>query len=299
MWRGACAVIAFAILSARADPPPQGAPSEHAPVDTVIIETRRRQELEQEVNRYVGSVAVHPRGEALARWDQPVCPLVAGLPRTEGEFMLARLSQIARQAGAPLGSETCTANLFVVLADDPEDLLKRWWARNRRLFMTRNGLGGINAFIGSPRPVRVWYNSDFLSAEGLPAMPGTMVGMLGTSADTSTLPMNQVHSASRLRHAAVPGLSSVIVVVDNKRLAGLNFGQLADYVAMLSLAQVRLDADTGTTPTILSLFRGAENRPTALSPWDEAFLASLYHTQQASVTQLSSMEHTMLDSVAR
>jgi hypothetical protein len=278
---------------------PAGA-GEQAKLDTVTVEARRRKELEREVDHFVDSVTGHPRGEALARWDEPVCPLVAGLPRQQGEFVLARLSQIARQAGVPLGGEKCTANLFVVLTGEPEVLLRKWWARDRRLFMTRNGVGAIHTFLDTPRPVRAWYNAGLLSAEGLPASSGvTMGGLISPALGTSNVPTTTVHSASRLRYGAVPGLSSVIVVVDTRRLDGLNFGQLADYVGMIGLAQVRMDADLGSTPTILSLFRAAAARPASLSAWDEAFLASLYGSEQGSVMQLSSMEHAMLESIAR
>ncbi|MBS0579735.1 MAG: hypothetical protein JSR36_10805 [Proteobacteria bacterium] len=285
---------------ARAQGPPPNAQGAQPNLDTVTVEARRRKELEHEVDHYVDSLTGHPRGEALARWDEPICPLVAGLPRQEGEFVLARLSQIASKAGAPLAGEKCDANLFVVLSNEPEVLLRKWWARDRRLFATHNGVGAIRTFLDTPRPVRVWYNAGVLSAEGLPASSGvTLGGLVSPTLGTSNIPTTTVHSASRLRYGAVPGLSSVIVVVDTRRLEGLNFGQLADYVGLIGLAQVRLDADPGSAPTILRLFRAAADRPAALSPWDEAFLASLYRSEQGSVMQLSGMEHAMLDSIAR
>lgn len=47
----------------------------------------------------------------------------------------------------------------------------------------------------------------------------------------------------------------MIIVVDSNRMQGVNAGQLADYVAMVGLAEIRVDADTGPVPTILQLFR--------------------------------------------
>jgi len=47
-----------------------------------------------------------------------MCPLVAGLSREAGEFVLTRLSQIAMSAHAPLGSATCKPNLFVLVANE-------------------------------------------------------------------------------------------------------------------------------------------------------------------------------------
>ena len=39
--------------------------------------------------------------------------------------MLARLSQVATEAKAPLAGERCTANFFIVVTPQPELLLKK------------------------------------------------------------------------------------------------------------------------------------------------------------------------------
>lgn len=298
---GILGLLACAALAQADQPPatPAQTSTEHGALDTVTVEARRRKALEHEVDHFVNSVTGHPSGESAPRWNEKICPLVAGLPQAEGEFVLARLSQIARQVRAPLAGEQCEVNFYVVLTHEPDVLLKKWYARDKRLFTTRNGRGAINSFLGSARPVRVWYNSDLLSEGGVLDSPNAgTAGLIGTGIDRANVPTNTVHSASRLRFGAVLSLSSVIVVVDANRLEGLNFGQLADYVAMIGLAQVRLDADLGATPTILTLFRSVDNRPAALSTWDEAFLSSLYRTEQSNVTQLSNMQRSMLDSIA-
>ena len=293
-------LLMLATTLGRADPPPatQGAVP-RPEIDTVTVEARRRKELEREVEHFVLSVTGHPRGESVPRWDTPVCPLVAGLPRNKGEFILVRLSQIAREVHAPLAGEQCAVNFYVVVSAEPGVLLKKWYARDPRMFSTRNGRGAVNSFLGSRHPVRVWYNSDILSEGGMADSPNaTTAGLVGTGLDTANLPVNAVPSGTRLRHGAVWGLSSVIIVLDANRLEGLTFGELADYVAMIGLAQVQLDAQPGAAPTILTLFDSPDTRPAALSRWDEAFLSSLYQTDQKNVTQLSEMEHHMLDSIA-
>jgi hypothetical protein len=118
------------------------ASSGKAPLDTVTVEAQReRKELEREVNEFVFAVAVRSVHDSLSRWNTPVCPLVAGLPKEQGEFVLARLSQIATAAKAPLAGEHCTANFYVIVTSQPELLLKKWQARDRRMFDTRNGMG--------------------------------------------------------------------------------------------------------------------------------------------------------------
>jgi hypothetical protein len=273
-------------------------------VDTVTVEGRReRKEVEREVNQFVFAVTVHSLNDALSRWNTPICPLVAGVPKEEGEFVLARLSQIVTSAKAPLAGEHCKANFYVIVTPEPEALIRKWQARDPRTFSTRNGMGYLRSFMETPRAVRVWYNADFVSPEGRPitsdSLAGALVGTsLGMNLQMAKIPTNSVGMATRLRHSAVPSLSSVIVVVDTKRVEKLNFAQLADYIGMIGLAEVNPDAEVGPVPTILRLFRTAPDPPQGLSAWDEAFLASLYGVDQGSVLQQLMMKRTMVSSLA-
>src|ERR1700733_8623805 len=130
-----------------------------------------RIELEKRVAKFVNRIAATENGaEGLARWQVPaVCPLVSGLPRKEGEFILERLSEIARMAGVPLAEkENCHPNLYVLVTDQPEELLCGMEQRNRGFTFgydastsppTETSATVVDEFIKTPRPVRVWYNS--------------------------------------------------------------------------------------------------------------------------------------------
>jgi hypothetical protein len=85
-------------------------------------------------------------------------------------------------------------------------------------------------------------------------------------------------------------------MVDSSRARGVNFIQLASYIAMLGLAEIRADADVADAPSILHLFSRSENdRPPGLSSWDEAFLKALYHTEQTDKQQLGEIKTTMIE----
>jgi hypothetical protein len=279
--------------------------SAKAPLDTVTVEGQReRKEVEREVNEFVFGVTVRSLHDSLSRWNTPVCPLVAGLPRKQGEFVLSRLSQIAREAKAPLAGEHCKANFYIVVTPQPEALLKKWQARDRRMFDTRNGMGHVRRFFDDPRAVRVWYNVGFASTDGKPitsdllagALVGTSVGLNLMMAD---VPTNTVKpGGTRLTYSAVRSLSSVIVVVDANRVQDLKFGQLADYLGMVGLAEVNQDAEVGPVPTILRLFRASTDPPQALSAWDQAFLASLYSVDQTSVLEQPMIKRSMVSTLA-
>lgn len=52
----------------------------------------QRVKLEHSLSTFVSSITRStPRLEALRRWQTPICPLVAGLSREQGEFMLRSL----------------------------------------------------------------------------------------------------------------------------------------------------------------------------------------------------------------
>ena len=300
--------LGVAAFSSGAQPPAEPNPAHtsqgQAAADTITIQaSRERKQLEQQVSHFVFAVPVRYLNDSLSRWNSPICPLVAGLPREQGEFILARLSQIVTQAKAPLAGPHCKANFYVVVTGEPVALLKAWRARDPRMYTTRNGGGYVSNFLDTPHPVRVWYNTDFVSSEGTAlsansaaaAFAGTSLGMNLLMRD---VPTNRVPTGTRLRRSAVQSLSSVIVVVDSSRVQNVRFGQLADYVAMVGLAEVNLDADVGSAPSIMKLFRDVPDPPQGLSSFDRAFLSSLYHADQASVMQESTMKRIMLESIA-
>jgi len=289
----------------RSTPAATASSSGKAPLDTVTVEARReRKELEREVNEFVFAVAVRYLHDSLSRWNTPVCPLVAGLPRAQGEFVLGRLTQIASSAKVPLAGEHCTGNFYVIVTPEPEKLIKQWQWHDPRMFRNRDGMGYLRNFRDVPRAVRVWYNIGFVSSEGRPIvssddLAGGLVGStLGMELMMANVPTNRINMGSRLTYSAVHSLSSVIVIVDAKRVQALTFGQLADYIGMVGLAEVNQDAKVGTVPTILRLFRAESDPPPRLSAWDEAFLASLYAVDQASVVEQPMMKRQMVSSLA-
>jgi len=264
--------------------------------DTVTIETGKEREIKRQISKFVAGAVFTYMNDSLERWNTPICPLVAGLPKERGEFVLARVSEIARDAHAPLGPEHCRPNLYVVVSDNPDDLLKKWSKRDINLFNTCNGMGYVRQFMRSRQPIRAYYNARF-SSEG--ADHGAdLLELEGLRFDFSANGcMASGGMDTRLRYGAVQKLTSVIVVVDSRQTTNINMGQLADYVAMVGLAQIRLEANTGTAPTILGLFRDTQQQPPGLSPWDQAFLRSLYTTDQASTLEVTMIKRHMFEQI--
>jgi hypothetical protein len=267
-------------------------------LSTITVEARRL--LKRQVDHYVSTVVVHYQQDSLVRWDSPVCPLVAGMPRERGEFLLWRISQIAREARVPLAGEHCTANLYVIVTPEPDLLLKKWLRRNPTMYSTSNGMAGVNSFLNSARPIRCWYNTEFRGSDGAAASADAFAaGLSGSGLEMVRAPVVRARAFSRLTYSALQSLSSVIIVADLNRVQQLKIGQLADYVALVGLAEVRPDAELGDAPSILRLFDDSgESQPAGLSAWDQAFLYSLYNTSRASVMQASLIKTSMLQRMA-
>lgn len=271
-------------------------------LDQITVQAQRdREKLKHEVNAFVSTAIVQSHyDESLERWNiEKVCPLVAGLNKEQGEFILARLSQIVKTAGAPLGSEKCKANFFVIFSKDPEPGLKQLANHHDAAAFNYETGAQLKKFVESPRPVRAWYNAGTTSVDGANLVSAILDsssvharqfgGPNGLDPVFNTLPSQY---GSRLNAALVTrDILSVIVVVDATKVRDLNFGQLSDYIGMIGLAQINLDKDLSGAPSILNVFKDSgDSRPMEMTVWDKALLHALYSTPQRNKMQLSEMQ---------
>jgi hypothetical protein len=283
--------------------PPSGEQSEQAfstkPTLPEVTVRAQREAMERRVWAFVTSGIRKPFEASLSRWNNPICPLVVGLPQEEDRFFRARLSEIAVAAGAHLAPQPCQANFAVIVAAEPDAVLKAWYKRDYHLFgdATENR---INEWLKRSRPVRVWYNVESGSASGLPYSPW-IAGSFGQGfgVDNTAVPVDNNVEASHIVFNAVRDFSSVIVAIDSARTEGTSLNTLADYAAMVGLAEIQSDADFGEVPTILRLFSSSEGaKPTNLSDWDTALLTALYKTGQEYRYQRSEIIQSMVNHLA-
>jgi hypothetical protein len=269
-------------------------------IDTITVEAQRdKAKLASEVDKFVANTIVQQSryGESLWRWKDKVCPLVGGLNKEQGEFVLARLSQIAKDVGAPLDSETCKPNLFVIVTPDPELLLKKWWNRDVDLFDGEAGLP-VKRFLETPRPVRVWYSASKVGEDGMYSI-GLMDESSIRARSNGKANTMRIHSATRLKLQTTRDIITIIVVVDSTKIGDISFVQLADYIGLVGLAQINFEKKPVDAPTILRLFEGSkESRPTEMTVWDKALLRALYSTSQTDAMQVSQMQSAALKDIA-
>jgi len=260
-------------------------------LNSITVEGKRgRAALEREARNYVWGITTRPLPDLVARWQRPICPLVGGLSRDEGEYVLTRLSRIATAAGAPMAPEHCKPNFYVIVTSDPNELMKEWSEQDPTMWDS-HPKAEVHQFMSATGPIRAFYN------------PGTWWGgcvrrrVPGFPAGTpSPFPYVDCDDPDPLQDGV---LASVIVLVDARATKGINFGQLAAYIALAGLAQIRLDAKLGDASTILQLFSDPHKAPPfGLSPWDQAYLKAVYHTDRRDKPQRFAIARSMAHEIA-
>jgi hypothetical protein len=284
--------------------------AEHRP--EVIINGH---ELETRVTAFVRQVTdfqLNDPNRGLARWMDNVCPLVSGLPAEQGEYILGRVTDIAQAANVPLAGRHCHANLFILVTNHPQAFLRDMEKRHRTEMFGGAEPSVVEDFIANPRPVRTWYNTVLRTSDGLPMLamsfPGVSqskpIAVTGGIVNTPVRPnvsdaqtTNQWAEASHLTLNAVRAFNKVFVIIDPTRFKGVSLGQLADYAALVGLAQVKLDSPVGDAPSILTLFDRGQRASPGLTDWDRAFLKSIYATEQRSILQRSEIARQMVHTI--
>jgi hypothetical protein len=300
----ALALLAFANARAAADQPASHDSSSDTSTLEEVTVTAQRAKLAKRVDAFVSNITGPLFGAGLVRWGKPVCPLVSGLPRDEGEFILGRLSDIARAAGVPLADEKCLPNLYILVTTQPQELLKDMEKRNFVFtfgfstgppvpgvnFTTRSALSPavIHEFISKPAPVRILYrDTPSTPTPSYAYVRSAKVGPITFSGDNWDYRNVTWH------------VFRVFEIIDQGRLKGMTLGQFADYVAMVGLAQLKPSDGLADAPTILKLFNDApQAAPAGMTDWDRAFLRFFYTSESYMFGQRWHLTQAMVNEIA-
>lgn len=269
-------------------PAPQDAP-EPAAVDLGDVEVTGRP-LDSMIRSFVNEVAEPNQRRGLARWDNHICIGVANLRREPAQYIVDRVSTIAEDIGLTPGEPGCAPNVIVIASDRPADIARELTRERRGAFrmggagMDRGG-DALEDFVASRAPVRWWQVSVPVNSETgeiAVRMPGycrDTCDSSGGSTPEDYAPTIAVFAASRLSTQILDELFRTVVIVDVDQTSGVSAQQLADYVAMVTLAQIDPEADTSGYASILNLFE-TPDATTGLTEWDRAYLQGLYDAQR-------------------
>lgn len=240
--------------------------------------------LDQLINGFIDEVAAPARRRGLARWDDRVCIGAANLQRDVAQYIVDRVSTVAEDVGLDVGGPGCSPNVLIVAAADADAMTEGLLTDNRRAFRVGGsgmdrGATAFQAFRASDAPVRWWTVS---------APIDTNTGQIATRIpgecrNDCTSPMDMVPTisvlGSRLTTQVVDHILRTVVVLDVDQVADVSAQQLADYVAMIVLAQIDPEADTSGYASVLNVFDAPETAK-GLTQWDVAYLEGLYDARR-------------------
>lgn len=287
------ALLALA-LSAQDAPPRTEQDDAAMQLPTVEVQGRLAgMNLETRIDDYVGAVAapISEYGYGPARWHRDVCVGAINFQPAAARVIVDRVSEVAVSLGLRSEAPGCDPQVLIVATNDGPGTATGLVERRRRLF----DLGGEGMDLGSralarfqsnDRAVRWWHISlpgDADTGGRIVRLPGD-----GSSSDLKDVILVEKFIASRIYSERRDNLIRVVIIVDTSRLGETTFAQLADYVAMLSMAQINPDVDVRGHDSILNLFRDPAGVQ-GLTDWDMAYLGGLYAARLDSVSTVSRM----------
>ncbi len=247
--------------------------------DTIVVTGERLAALRD----FVGQVSSPAWDEnQMSRWNRHICPSVAGFTdREHDQFVVDRIALRAHAVGLRVDGPGCRADVMIIVTPDPSrvaHVLRTEFGRvlgTNPDYNTHTRTGeDLAAFESTTRPVRWWHVTQTVTADGF--------NIKRVSANSSEArPQIRVFSPSRLHRTTRLDFSRVVILVDARQAAGRRFDALADYLAMVTLAQLSPDTDTASYPSILNLF--SSNEPmSGMTSWDISYLQGLYHMTRAA-----------------
>lgn len=262
--------------------------------EEVVVRGRRLSEIEFDLQLYVhdflDKVAAPARGRGFARWHREVCIGVENIDANAGQYIIDRISRLMLEVGLEPGAPGCRPDVHIIFSTDAQQTAAHLVEREPRLFRpagghagTDLGLDALDEFVRSERPVRWWHVSMPVDARtGAPAIVLPDGGLCGGLRCT---PNVQVAGPSRIHSGTRDDLQNVIIIADVPKLTGMTWQALADYLAVVSVAQIDPRTELRNFDSILNLF----DNPAAysgLTDWDRSYVRALYEADQERIPSM-------------
>ncbi len=236
--------------------------------------------------------------DPIARFETPLCVMVAGLGEQLDEAVAARIKENVRAVGLHLEKKAdCQPNAITIFSNDPQATFEI--IRNKRSWI----LGW---------PIEREYSLITLKAQLRDKKPAVSWSIYGPwMQDNASLVATQPQGGSfwgwntgRMPSVGGGSRGLAVVLIDAKRLNGTRIHQLADFatVQLLGSPRTATRASEAGVPTILSLFDGdPKHAPQRLTTFDRAYLCGLHRLQQRGSNMVvnlvvnTRMKQNMLD----
>jgi beta-lactamase regulating signal transducer with metallopeptidase domain len=253
--------------------------------------------------------------DQFARWTQPVCVTVQGLPAQATAQVKGRVEDVAGALKIGVMKAGCRPNIQILFTGQPQALMDRVAERQELLlgYWHRRDRDKLKAVT---RPIQAWYVTGVESGGGDPVIGAAVGPFLAGSATVGVPPHGRLLDDEdnvgwgptgcgdnpHFNTCLASEFEHVLVVVDTNRAGNVTAGLIADYVAMIAMAQPKsLDGCSGL-PSVIDLFSACPGRssgPAGLTRADAAYLTALYKTdlqakKAAQVTDIASRMADML-----
>jgi hypothetical protein len=232
---------------------------------------------------FIESTGVASGNTPTARWVDPICPRVLGLSEVGARAAEARIRAVAADAGVPVAPAPCDSNIVVTFTTDAPGLVREIDRRSPTR-LSQVPLSAREALLNGSAPIRWWYTSDTrgrhnegpqrVASSAGQYTPATHDGS-GAGANFGTDVPTAVHyNNSIVSTLTTRALVSAGVVIDQNRVMGMRLRALADYAALVALAEIRSQEFSGQG-SVLNLFDGP-GATGGMTAQDMAFLRALY-----------------------
>lgn len=283
------ASIVAAVPLALAAPAPE--PDEG--IEDIVVTGQRSDALRQRMENFIVEIAT-PAGDnrGFARWNSRLCVGVFNLPDERAAHYIAdKITVIALEVGLRTGAPGCEPNLKIVFSPDARALATAMVESTPEMFQpfgntegTTLGEAALERFMTSDAAVRWWQVTMVVDAVGNPAI--LLPGFYETDPETGEplVPVSRGY-VSRLKSGVSDAIWGSLVIVDASKLGKVTWPQLAEYLAMVSLAQVKPQQGPVSYDSILNLFH-APNPPRGLTDMDRHYLNALYRMDMQTMPHI-------------
>lgn len=278
------AIPALAILVALT----AAAAAQVAPNDAVTVTSGKTRAA---IQAFVGKLSTSTRiSGKIARWETGICVSVVGIRPEAVRFVVQRVRDTAARVGAPVdGDAACHPNIHITFTTTPQVLLDN--IRNSKPYLLgyADSAASLDALAKVSLPIQAWYATQIRDRIGRTEYESSR-GMVGEGRDTVPgVIIPYAIGAFTATHGRLSnGLHSIfynaIIVANPEALLDHEMGTLADYIAMLALAQTQPLTQCPVLPSILSLFVPG-CAAAGLTPQDEGYLRGLYSMDAGTILQ--------------
>ena len=231
----------------------------------------------EKANQFIKRAGVLRNGQQLARWVDPICVHVIGLDEQYSQVVNEVVRHVGAQAGVQVAPAECHPNIMISFTDDGAGLTQAIFKRSTRS-LSEVSHNTKNQLLHGNAGVRWWYTTEVKGSDGRSLVSGPPVaaptGGEGGASIIPDKPTLNTYSSSIVTIYGVRAITRATAIVDVHGATGLSLNTVAEYIALVVLAEVYPQVPPPEN-SVLDAFSGPAS-PKRLTSEDRAFLSALY-----------------------